>query len=782
MISSKYPINITIVLVLAAIGFWTMPLLLLSPKSGLDPSWRIGLNLAIMDNFQFGRDIIFSFGPLGFLYMPTFVDFKFWAISFSFTLFIHFLFLSSVAMLLIKSSASWKEYVLIVIALIFAVPLYIEYKLLLSVIIALYFVVSDQIQDKHLVYLLPISSFLLGVVSLIKFSATLLSLSVIIPLSGYLIYKKQVKYLFYILIIYSFSVLTLWVLSGQEVSNLPVYFYHSCELAAGYNYAMTLTGPAWHLYIGIFIISTFVYMLIMAAVKHRYNTLMFFLLGSGFIFISFKHGFVRHDDHAYIFFANILLLLSVMYVATKKDGNIVFRWLIVGISLALVIVIYEKYPSVLEPNVRSKIVMIKSSLSVVNNAGKRKQVEEDSKSEIREDYTLGEQTLHYLRDRSVDIFPWDISLAYSYEMNWCPRPIFQSYSAYTSSLDLLNAQHFKGEDAPEVVLYSFKSIDGRYPIFDEPVTFEKLLCNYNAQHIDGEFIVLKKKEESSCKAREIFSSSVARIGEPIKIPNQVGGYTFARIIMEYSWFGKIVNLFFKVSPTYVKFINTNGAISEKFRFIPDVARNGIFISQYINNVDDLFFVFSGEIDEDSNIKAIIIEADNMLHYEKEVRLEFFSIPAKFKLVKKGPNWQIINRVRGGLMAIDSVNDQLYSPTKEKIVIDVDKAKSLTLSGWAVDDKRKDSGDRVYLVFKNRAEEIILPTKRNYRPDVAKHFGENNYKQSGWSLRVNTESFRTECYAVSVRILRKNRKEYYELDGDKPLCFVKIPKRLFPKSG
>ncbi len=723
-----------------------------------------------MNNLQFGKDIIFTFGPLGFLYMPTFVDFKLWAISFSFTLLIHFLFLSSVAMLLIKSSASWKEHVLIVIAIIFSAPLYIEYKLLLSVIISLYFVCADQIQDKYIVYVLLICSFFLGVVSLIKFSATIISIGVIIPLLGYLVYKKRVKHVFYILIIYSFSFLSLWVLSGQEVSNLPIYFYRSYELAAGYNYAMTITGPAWHLYIGIFIISTFVYMLIMAAVKHKYPTIMILLLGLGFIFVSFKHGFVRHDDHSYIYFSNMLLLLGVMNVATKKDGNIVFRWLSVGISLVLAIVIYVKYPSVLEPNVSSKIGMIKSSLSVINNVGKRKQIEEDSKKEIRKDYALDEQTVRYIRGRYVDIFPWDISLAYGYELNWYPRPIFQSYSAYTSSLDLINSQHFRGGDAPEVVLYSFKSIDGRYPIFDEPVTFEKLLCNYNAQHIDGEFIVLKRKEENSCKAREIFSSSVARIGGPIKIPNQVGAYTFARIILEYSWFGKIVNLFFKVSPTYVKFINTNGAISEKFRFIPDVARNGIFISQYINNVDDLFFVFSGEIDEDSNIKAIIIEADNMLHYEKEVRLEFFSIPAKFKLVKKGPNWQIINRVRGGLMAIDSVNDQLYSPTKEKIVIDVDKAKSVTLSGWAVDDKRKDSGDRVYLVFKNRAEEIILPTKRNYRPDVAKHFGENNYKQSGWSLRVNTESFRTECYAVSVRILHKNRKEYYELNGDKPICF------------
>jgi len=38
-----------------------------SPAPGLGPSWQTGINIANTAGMHFGRDIIFTFGPLGFL-------------------------------------------------------------------------------------------------------------------------------------------------------------------------------------------------------------------------------------------------------------------------------------------------------------------------------------------------------------------------------------------------------------------------------------------------------------------------------------------------------------------------------------------------------------------------------------------------------------------------------------------------------------------------------------------------------------------------------------------
>ena len=44
------------------------PSLLQSMRLGLDPSWMISLNLAVIDGRMFGTDYIFSYGPLGILW------------------------------------------------------------------------------------------------------------------------------------------------------------------------------------------------------------------------------------------------------------------------------------------------------------------------------------------------------------------------------------------------------------------------------------------------------------------------------------------------------------------------------------------------------------------------------------------------------------------------------------------------------------------------------------------------------------------------------------------
>ena len=42
-----------------------------SPGTGLDPSWELSINLALKHHLVWGKDIIFTYGPLG--YLSTFV-------------------------------------------------------------------------------------------------------------------------------------------------------------------------------------------------------------------------------------------------------------------------------------------------------------------------------------------------------------------------------------------------------------------------------------------------------------------------------------------------------------------------------------------------------------------------------------------------------------------------------------------------------------------------------------------------------------------------------------
>src|SRR5215468_1836408 len=55
---------------LMLVGWFTFPGNDAVAKTGLDPSWVIGLNLFAHDGFRFGRDVIFTYGPLGWVVRP----------------------------------------------------------------------------------------------------------------------------------------------------------------------------------------------------------------------------------------------------------------------------------------------------------------------------------------------------------------------------------------------------------------------------------------------------------------------------------------------------------------------------------------------------------------------------------------------------------------------------------------------------------------------------------------------------------------------------------------
>ena len=121
------------------------------------------------------------------------------------------------------------------------------------------------------------------------------------------------------------------------------------------------------------------------------------------------------------------------------------------------------------------------------------------------------------------------------------------------------------------------------------------------------------------------------------------------------------------------------------------------------------------------------------------------------------------------MQIDTLGNNQYAQAK---IWAVDKKRDqfIRISGWAIDDRTKDGEVKKFLVLNGGKNPIVLPTKKKFRPDVADYFGIENYKQSGWEATIRSKGL-TDCFNISVRILRSNGEEYYELDGGKPICFI-----------
>jgi hypothetical protein len=81
-------------------------------------------------------------------------------------------------------------------------------------------------------------------------------------------------------------------------------------------------------------------------------------------------------------------------------------------------------------------------------------------------------------DKKTDILNWEISDLITNGITYSPRPVFQSYSAYTTSLQVLNEKHFTGKNRPDFAVLMAQSIDGRSALEMDAPSIIMIARNY----------------------------------------------------------------------------------------------------------------------------------------------------------------------------------------------------------------------------------------------------------------------------------------------------------------
>jgi hypothetical protein len=78
-----------------------------APDTTLDGSWELGLHLAFASHFQWGTQIVWTYGPYGFLAQPVYVTFETWLLALVASLLLHAVFVGIVAAMLLRLRARW---------------------------------------------------------------------------------------------------------------------------------------------------------------------------------------------------------------------------------------------------------------------------------------------------------------------------------------------------------------------------------------------------------------------------------------------------------------------------------------------------------------------------------------------------------------------------------------------------------------------------------------------------------------------------------------------------
>src|SRR5262249_5270530 len=198
---------------------------------------------------------------------------------------------------------------------------------------------------------------------------------------------------------------------------------------------------------------------------------------SAYWLFSFKAGFVREDLHTLIAWqaAGIGAILYGLSRNWPQRGLV--RCAVLGVLVAggaMLMIVAPVRLGFANPDVQHNLsniyrdILLRSSASHWSLLGKfvrdpqawlsqANSQKQKAWLEIRKTRPLPKLT------GTVDIIPSEQTAVLASGMNYRPRPVFQEYFAYTAGLIEANRAYFASADAPEWLIFSPGSIDGRYP-------------------------------------------------------------------------------------------------------------------------------------------------------------------------------------------------------------------------------------------------------------------------------------------------------------------------------
>jgi hypothetical protein len=182
---------------------------------------------------------------------------------------------------------------------------------------------------------------------------------------------------------------------------------------------------------------------------------------------------------------------------------------------------------------------------------------------------------------SVDCYPWGQTIVFADHLDYRPRPVLQSYAAYTDHLQHLDAAVLAGDQAPDHILLKIRGFDWTYPASQDGLSWPYFLSRYDIADIGSKnaWMVLSKSAHPRNFALSLISQKTATLGQWIELPASDDPIWISLDVRQ-TTIADIQQSLFK-SPLLHLNIELSDGTRESYRLLPDVARGGFLLSPKI---------------------------------------------------------------------------------------------------------------------------------------------------------------------------------------------------------
>jgi len=489
--------------------YLSAPAYSLTPATGLDPSWTAGLALARRDGIDPGPDLMFTYGPWGWLNHPLALNRLDLLVATGFGALAAALAWVAVRRALLRGLSRRWATILAAAVVLLMVPVNAAS---IAVFVGVATLVLLHVAERRPFGLAAAVGFPAAAAFLLqlKFSEGTV-LTAVVAVACVVCARPWPRAL---VAVASWLATTLvaWLVVGGSAADLPRWVRLSFDVARHYSDAMSLEEePNTFAYVlaALTVVATLTLTVAAHRTLPRLSLVVLVLVALGVLFLGFREETTRHNYGR----------MSVLEFCVPVCVLAVHRWrgrTAALVVLALVVLAGNNHRVLLDPD-RARL-QTASTLEVLVDTGYQEELLETARQTGRDQYALPPELVDSLRGHPVSVDGYEVVLPWYYGLRWSPRPVLQSYSAYSDALADLEVDWLAARpDGHRILRPVTTGIDGRNSLWDPPGYVLAELCRTRALTSTDAWLLLATQDDRCSAPSRVLRRSLDR-GEVLELP------------------------------------------------------------------------------------------------------------------------------------------------------------------------------------------------------------------------------------------------------------------------
>ena len=573
--------------------------------------------------------------------------------------------------------------------------------------------------------------------------------------------------------LYAVSLAGFWLAAGQRLADLPSFFRAVPLLISGYTEGLAKTGPWTDIAAYLAGAATLLGLFWQDRVRRDRLGNAVLLLGLLFtLFVAFKAGFVRHDEHALIA-AGSLALLPLVLANAWRARALASAMVATLAVLAFVSHHYQEYqwPSFTLGGTRLASAA-SGTWTRITDPGRLRRLFDANMARVRFGLPLPRVT------GPTDIYSSGQMILIANGLDWSPRPALQSVTVTSPSVAQADLDHLQGAGAsPPVqnVFYRVEDEDNRLPSTQDGLSWPALLSEFRVENYDrGQDLALLRRQPGAHPAEPsgpTLLDGQYRLGEDVSLPVLPSGLSWATLDARQTLLGRLASFLFRPPALFITVRYADGP-ADRFRLVSDLARSGFMLTPHIRSTEDmLWLLLPDRRGPEHRPVSIVLSGESGTRWlwqpQFDLRLQAMDIPIqgqvrKMLLSTPRPSEpaQGQNTVAADACAIDAVD--AVPASAEPLTVQG----NTRVSGWFVASiTGRDPPDQFLVRLTDAAgHSWKTAVPQRYRPDVSGYFVNPTLARSGFDVMLDLSGL-AGAYTLTLEAERGERRWQCKLRQD-----------------